>query len=422
MKLNVKAVLVTSLCAAMLPLSIWSAPIQEVDVTVYGKDLPEPLQKRMQASVTTVSNHLFVGKDTLEVESRQGEYEQVAHDIISRVLYGYTLEEIQLQVKERSHLHLVVKPFGDVIEHVEMTIDYGNLSEVGKELVNEDLKHVQLHVDQMLLGAPVEALDWMIPVTQMLLREELQGVLPEFTPQVVITGEEQAKVQIYLVPQGEIIRQTVTEIESRTLPTALFYSLKMGYDKKIKHLIGLPAAFVNRHESSIIDTVKADLANSSAVKRFGIDLEPSLYAGASTKLVIGASSDKYVVRGEGYLDMGRKDDSVGFKLHTGYLVHPRHELYVETEFLPESYEWNFYPSYSYRWTPETLLGYQYRLDDGEHRLWLRQSVGDRWHLRAQREFKAQKNEFALSYDIHSYMTLEYIFNSDDNWLRVIGHI
>ncbi len=98
MPLKTKNLVFAGFFAAMLPLSVWSAPITGVEVTVRGDALSPAMLKRMEAGIKTVSQHLLVGKDTEEVRARQEDYKQVATELIGRVLYGYTITDISLSL------------------------------------------------------------------------------------------------------------------------------------------------------------------------------------------------------------------------------------------------------------------------------------------------------------------------------------
>lgn len=406
------------------PLLIAAAPVTDIQVQLTGAagPLPPALARRMTASVTTISDHIFVGKDTEEISARKDAYEQAAGDIVNRVLYGYTVDHLSLEVGPVSTLYVTLRPYGATVEQVQVEMDYGNLPPLARQYVAEDIKNVKLQIDQILLGAPVDSLDWADAVTQSIIRSRLEDELPEFIPQVEVQGGVQTKVKVYLVPQGDIVRRTQTEIQSDTLPSTVFWTTKRYYNGYLAGFEGVPVAFLARHEKEILADITTSLEKSQAHKTFGVVMTPELHIGSNTELDIQANSDRYVIRGEGYLDMGHKDNTVGFRLHTGYNLGRGNELYLETEFYPDNYEWRFYPSYAYHLNENTSFGYQYNIKDHDSRLWVRQHFGSRWHIRAQRDLREKRNEFGLGYDIHSNLTLEYIFDNDDNWLRVIGHV
>lgn len=399
-------------------------PVESVTVTLSGsrQPLPAVLAKRMTAAVQTAADKLCVGADTEAVTAGEATYKKVTTDIIDRILYGYTVESLEITPGVNSHLDVRLRPYGQTIQSVAVSVEYGNLTPVAQEMVARDVAFVEPRIEQILLGAPLDSLDWASAVTSQLVRNELEGALPEFIPQVEITPGIQTKVKVYLIPQGAVIRHGSTEISSNTLPSTVFYATKRYYDDYLVGLEGVPVAFVARHESDLLNFIQQGLDNSRASQRFGITMKPTLQLGTDLLLKIQVDSSRYIVRAEGYLDMGTETDhNVGIKLFTG-IKQGKGDWYLETNFFPDDYKWAFYPSYAYHFTEDTTMAYQYNLSDKYSRIWLRQDIGARWHVRAQRDFEIKHNEFGLAYDLNNYLTLEYVVNEDDNWLRLIGYI
>lgn len=399
-------------------------PVESVTVTLSGsrQPLPAVLAKRMTAAVQTAADKLYVGADTEAVTAGEATYKKVTTDIIDRILYGYTVESLEITPGVNSHLDVRLRPYGQTIQSVAVSVEYGNLTPVAQEMVARDVAFVEPRIEQILLGAPLDSLDWASAVTSQLVRNELEGALPEFIPQVEITPGIQTKVKVYLIPQGAVIRHGSTEISSNTLPSTVFYATKRYYDDYLVGLEGVPVAFVARHESDLLNFIQQGLDNSRASQRFGITMKPTLQLGTDLLLKIQVDSSRYIVRAEGYLDMGTETDhNVGIKLFTG-IKQGKGDWYLETNFFPDDYKWAFYPSYAYHFTEDTTMAYQYNLFDKYSRMWLRQDIGARWHVRAQRDFEIKHNEFGLAYDLNNYLTLEYVVNEDDNWLRLIGYV
>lgn len=399
-------------------------PVESVTVTLSGsrQSLPAVLAKRMTAAVQTAADKLYVGADTEAVTAGEATYKKVTTDIIDRILYGYTVESLEITPGVNSHLDVRLRPYGQTIQSVAVSVEYGNLTPVAQEMVARDVAFVEPRIEQILLGAPLDSLDWASAVTSQLVRNELEGALPEFIPQVEITPGIQTKVKVYLIPQGAVIRHGSTEISSNTLPSTVFYATKRYYDDYLVGLEGVPVAFVARHESDLLNFIQQGLDNSRASQRFGITMKPTLQLGTDLLLKIQVDSSRYIVRAEGYLDMGTETDhNVGIKLFTG-IKQGKGDWYLETNFFPDDYKWAFYPSYAYHFTEDTTMAYQYNLSDKYSRMWLRQDIGARWHVRAQRDFEIKHNEFGLAYDLNNYLTLEYVVNEDDNWLRLIGYV
>lgn len=403
--------------------SVYGTPVQTVHVDLHSTTgtIPTALKARMVASIQGAATYMFQGKEDYHIKESLDAYTIATTDVVDRILYGYTVKTISMDVGESMLIHLALEPYGKVVQSLETKINYGNISPYGQSLMKTDLGSIQPRLEQMLLGASLDSLDWITPLAQKAVRTELEGALPEFTPQIDVVGGDTAKATVYLVPNGNSVSRTEVTIQSNTLPSVFFYTMRQYYEKKLRQLEGLPVSFVRRHQMMIEKEIQGELNKSRGVTQFGVTMIPTLEVGSETTLQIHVDSSKYILRGEGYLDMGRGVDSVGLRLYTG--VHDgTHDWYVETEFLPNRLEWSFKPSYGYQFTKETKIGYQYGVPNHHQYGIVQQNIGNRWNARYERDMTAKANEFALSYDVHEYLRLEYVWGDHDRWLRLIGRI
>lgn len=406
-------------------LTVYAAPISTVDVMIQGTGghaLPAPLQKRMEVGMQAANKHILLGKDTEEISMQLLSYEQVEREVASRLLYGYHVTDLRIRPGAVTQVAVEVEPYGEVVQEIDLQLDYGNLSPLAVSLLQEDLQKATERAQEMLLGAPLDAMDWLEAVVQTSMREALHDRVPEFTVKIEVKPGTRSMLKIYMIPQGETVRKTEVNVVSDTLPTSIFWNTKKYFENRLAELEGLPVAFVGRHVPTLQQRIQEELNSSSAVKRFHVDMRPEVFAGNTTKLVIHANSDKYVVQAEGRLDMGKKERNVSLLLHTGVMLTPKHEVYLQTEFYPEDYTWKFLPSYQYHITKATDFAYQYDIKEKDHRIRLEQSLNDVWYIKAQRTWRAKENEFTVGYHIHPYLSAEYILNSDEYWFRLIGHI
>ena len=403
--------------------SVYGTPVQTVHVDLHSTTgtIPTALKARMVASIQGAATYMFQGKEDFHIKESLDGYTIATTDVVDRILYGYTVKTISMDVGESMSIHLALEPYGKVVQSLETKINYGNISPYGQSLMKTDLGSIQPRLEQMLLGASLDSLDWITPLAQKAVRTELEGALPEFTPQIDVVGGDTAKATVYLVPNGNSVSRTAVTIQSNTLPSVFFYTMRQYYEKKLRQLEGLPVSFVRRHQMMIEKEIQGELNKSRGVTQFGVTMIPTLEVGSETTLQIHVDSSKYILRGEGYLDMGRGVDSVGLRLYTGVHDGP-HDWYVETEFLPNRLEWSFKPSYGYQFTKETKIGYQYGLPNHHQYGIVQQNIGNRWNARYERDMTAKANEFALSYDVHEYLRLEYVWGDHDRWLRLIGRI
>ncbi len=403
--------------------STYGATIQTVHVDLHTTTgaIPKALESRMVASIQGAATYMYQGKEDYQIRESLQAYENATMDVVDRIIYGYTVKTISMDVGEALHIHLTLEPYGNVVQSLETTVNYGNISSYGQSLIDEDLGNVKPRLEQILLGASLDSLDWIAPLVQKSVRNDLEGALPEFTPQIDVVGGDTVKVTLYLVPNGSSVSRTAVAIQSDTLPSVFFYTMRQYYEKKLRQLEGLPVSFVRRHQRMIEKEIQVELNKSRGTTQFDVTMIPTLEVGTETTLKIHVTSSKYILQGEGYLDMGRGEDSVGLRLYTGIHDGP-HDWYVETEFLPNRLEWSFKPSYGYQFTKDTKIGYLYGLPSHHQYGIVQQTIGNRWNARYERDMTAKTNEFALSYDVHEYLRLEYVWGDHDRWLRLIGRI
>ncbi|WP_276789247.1 hypothetical protein [Veillonella magna] len=411
------------MCIAAIPTYTMAETIHRVHVTIEpaGGSIPSGVMKRMQAGIQAAAEHIYVGKDSHAITSQSESYRQITADIVDRILYGYNVRQLTVAPGSTTELHLSLAPYGNTVTSVTTTVEYGTLSSEARQLVKRDMDGIDARAEQLLLGLPLDSLDWASTVAQQTIRDELAGRLPEFAVQTVVHPGVETQVTIYVIPQGAAVRKGHAEVVSNTLPAAVFWSTKREFDQYAEAMVGMPVAFVARHVPDINEEMQMKLNRSRAVTQFGISMAPKVQAGEDVTVLITADSSRYIARGEAYLDAGRSEKNVGLRLYAG-VRQGKGSWYMEADFYPEDYSWNIFPSYKYAITEDTALTYQYNISDSAGRLRLDQALGGRWNARLQHDFKPNRNELGVSYDVHSYLTLEYVWAEHDNWLRVIGRI
>jgi len=410
-----------------------AAPVTHVTVQLTSAEAPIPLlvQKRIAASIQTVGNHVFLDKDDAEINASADSYKRVVDDIINRVLIGYTVDDINISAGPDTIMAVRVRPWGDTIHTVNVTVDYGSLPSMGVQMAAGDLHDIQPMVENLLIGLPVDSLDWANGVVKSVLENELIGMLPEFYPHIVITPGIHTEVQIYLMPQLPVIRNVNVILDAENLPKVIFLNTRKNIEQKYAGLEGLPITFVRRHERDILTDLQKTLAKQWVIKQYKLRVIPTVAIGENLEIHLKSETDFYDIQAGAYIDMNRNDkyhnrnisdEHTVIMAHVGRKVGQHHEFFTEVEFKPSSVKWDFIPGYFYRWGKTTTLGYQFETEDTSNHLWLKQNLGSRWGIRYDRDLTNRDNEFGLSYKLHEYVSLEYIVSDHDRWLRVIGYL
>lgn len=390
---------------------------------VSGTQPPPPrIAKRMAASVATIGEHVMLGHTIGEVSEAKASYERIVKEVFDRILVGYYVEQVTITPGPETMITMEVSPWGDVIREVELDVDYGNMSSEIAALVRKDMGDIEDKVSNVLVGLPVDAVDWAGGVSKSLIQEQLAAQLPEFRANMEVSGGTKTIVKLSLVPAGATIQEVRISLRSRTIPNILLGEVRPALEDATQSLIGLPVAFVERHNDYFTAKIAATAASHHLARTYGLSITPSLNPGATTEVSVQADTNKYKIWLEGYLDMGRRDHDSSARLHAGKFIGDRDEAFMEINFIPGSVTWQFVPGWSHRIGYNTQAGFKYNLSDKDVVVHLYQPLGRDWSLRAERTPRTGYNEIGLRYKIHDYVSVEYIFTDDNKWLRLVGNL
>lgn len=395
--------------------------IQVVVETKSGQVLPTKIKARMQASIYTISDNVLMGHPVQEIAENRMSYEKIVREVFERILMGYSVQQVTINPGVHTTIDVVVYPWQNTIENVILDVEVNGAATDVKNLILSDLSGLREVLDALLIGLPVDAVDWSHGVLKNTLNEELNARLPEYQAGFDINSGSTTTVKLLLYPQGEVIRDVNISLRSETIPNLLLLKFRPHMQEKAQNLIGLPVTFVQRHAAYFSDELSQHLNFDKNFRKFGIHADIKMEIANNSDIVVKADTDKYRISLEGYLDMGQEEDNTSLKLHTGKMISPRSEVFVETELLPHQMKWAFYPGLGYDVTPRLSVGLKYNTSEQENILWAKQKIAKSWLLRLEHTPRREFNEFALRYDLDELVGVEYVINDDDHWLRLVGY-
>ena len=421
------------ICAALMALLLLAWPggaaaepatVESVAASVYAGDAPPPSRviKRMEQSVLTVADHVLTGRKVADVTAGKPEYEKVIREVFERVLVGYSVQDVTIAPGAVTHVTVRIQPWGDVVRDVTVEPDLGGVSPQVGELIVKDMAGIEDKVGQVLIGLPVDAVDWAGGVSKSVIREILAAQLPEFRANLEIVPGPITTVKVLLTPVGPLVQDARVTIRSRTFPNFLLLAARPVVEEAAQPLRGLPVAFVERHGNYFRDRLTRVATGHAIADRYGLTMSSVLKPGVDTELVISAETSKYNISVEGFLEIGRKQDDTSARLHVGRFVGKRDELFMEVTLIPRSVTWQFVPGWGHRLGARTEIGTKYDIRNEEGLLWLRQDLDGNWALRLERNPVRGVNELAIRYKLHEFLSAEYIFTTNENWLRLVGNL
>ncbi len=383
---------------------------------------PARIAKRMTNSVVAVGEHVLLGKTVSDVTEKQAAYEKVVQEVFDRVLVGYMVQGVSIQPGTQTGIAITLVPWGDIVRDISVEVDYGAMPAASAGLVRQDMGDVSEKVRNLLVGLPIDAVDWAGSMSKTLLHEYLEAQLPDFRTGIEIIAGPVTTVKISLLPQGPVVQDVQVSLRSKTIPNVLLLTARPDVEATAGELRGLPVSFVERHLAYFASRIQQKASQLPAVRRYELALTPVLEPGRETKVVLDAETDRYKITLEGHLDMGRQRDNTAAQLHVGKFLNKRDEAYMEVVFFPSQIAWQFKPGVFHRFGTNTNIGMKYNITDNQAVLCLNQPLSHDWSLRLERTPASGQTEIGFRYRLHDFISMEYIITNHDNWLRLIGDL
>lgn len=414
------------LASATLPMRAEASAIENINVnlSVSEGDLPPQVEKRINASISSIGNRIFIGKDSSSFQLNDGEYNKVLADIINRVVIGYVVSDLNVSYGETTAISVSLQPVGKMIHHVQTVIDYGNLTPEASRYVKEETRDVPVLMNNLLVGLPVDSVGWAESVSQSAGRDFLKQILPEFQANFEVESGEDTKVKIYLIPQGKIVRSAGLTFEKTTIPRLLMLRAAEKTEQSLKNLEGLPVDFVARNQERISREMNDILQKDSFIKKYEIITDTRLVPGENIELFVNALTDHWIIRTEVWMDAGRDgNENTSFEGMVGHYLGSNDVVFGEARFYPGPVEWDIYGGWYHHFDSFMDIGYKYNFSENENHVFGVIPLGNKFALRYDRNFKNREDEFGFSYKIYNYMTLEYVYNNEDGkWLRLVANL
>jgi len=413
------------ICFILLPGIVKASDevVEKVTVSIAASPVPPSrIGKRMETSVATVGEQMLVGRNIYDINASKASYEKLIKEIFDRVLVGYSVQSVNVVPDSNTVIQVAIAPWGEVVHDVTLETDFGTLSPEIINLIKKDIGNIEAQVNEVFIGLPIDAVDWAGGVSKILIREILADQLPEFRVNFEIIPGGHTVVKLSLTPIGPTVQDVHVSLRSKTIPNLLLAVARPVVDQTSKSLMGLPVAFIQRHQDYFTDRLNMATGQQSIAKRYALKVTPMIYAATDTEIALDVETTEYKLFIEGYMDMGRSKDNTSFQFHAGKFVSKRDEIFMELHFIPNRVVWQFIPGWGHKIGTSTTAGFKYDSSDKREIVWLQQDVNRNISLRLERTPAAGKGLFAVRYKMHDFLSAEYIFTQEDKWLRLIGNL
>lgn len=419
-----KALLIAAMTNFLSLQQAFSMPVENVRVTVcdINGSTSAPLLDKMSDSMSIVAQQLLVGRDTENIVSLQQEYKDLFAEIGDRALTGYTVERTQFDIGADTDIVFYIAPWSSTINDVEIDLQFSGIEPQTAKFMEQRIPALKDDLRRTITGASADAKDWAGGILRKIVRSEIEKALPEFKAAVDLVQEgDTTVVQVIIYPVGQLIGDIRYEMRSETVPNILLNRLKLKYLDECEKLRGLPVSYLQRHKQEYEEYLSGQLAAESEIRQYNLKPRIMIEPGADTEIEILLSSDEYKIWFEGYGDIGRGEDNLSGKAHIGKFISERDEVFGEAGVILDHVQWNFGVGYTRYWG-KSSWSYTRRIPYGDNAYKLEYTLSNKWRLRAEHFSGDNRNEYAVRYRIHEYLSAEYVYGGDEFYLRMIGNL
>ena len=413
------------LALMLLPTSGFAAPIEQVRVQIQdaGHHASDALLARMTASIQVVAEQLLLDREIAQIAGAKADYSSLLQEVADRVLTGYQVERVSLNIDRTTQVSVYLSPWGKVIENVQVDIRFSDVDDNMAGELLQKMPQLQAQIKNTVLGASVDATDWAGGVLRQMIRADVAAALPDFRAAIDLSRKEDNKavVQVVIYPVGKLIQNVRLEIMSDNMPNILFLETNNIFSKEVNNLRGLPVQYVRDNLESVRQKLLVVLKQQKAVKLYGIVPTLIIVPGADTIVKAQLNSPRYKVWFEGYGDVGRNGHNISGVAHIGKYISGADEIFAEASVIVNPTEWDVSPGYM-RKLGDASIGYSRRISAGENDYKFEYKFSPKWKIRIEHFSGPNSNEFGLRYRIHEFLSTEYVYSRDKTYFRIVGNL
>ena len=407
-----------------LPTVVFAAPIEQVQVKIQdaGHHVGDTLLARMTASIQVVAEQLLLDREIDQIEKSKADYSNLLQEVTDRVLTGYQVEKVNLNLGRMTQVNIALSPWGKVIEDVQVDIRFSDVDDHMAGELLQKMPQLQTQIKNTVLGASVDATDWAGGVLRQMIRADVSVALPNFRAAVDLSRQEdKAVVQVVIYPVGKLVQNVHLEIMSDNMPNILFLDTKNIFGREVNNLRGLPIQYINDNLESVRQRLLTVLRQQKAVKLYGIVPTLTIIPGADTIVEAQLDSPRYKVWFEGYGDVGRDEHNISGVAHIGKYISGADEIFAEASVVVNPTKWDFSPGYM-RKLGNVSIGYSRRISAGENDYKFEYKFSPKWKVRIEHFSGPDNNEVGIRYRIHEFLSTEYVYSRDKTYFRIVGNL
>lgn len=393
------------------------------EVAADGEALPPTVRVRMEKSVAAISSQIIEGKAIASYEGRRAADEETIREVFDKVLVGYSVTDVAIEPDEETHVRVTLAPWAERVEAVEVEVSVDGVSPVIGKMAKEDLRGVDTVFRKSLEGLPMAAVDWTNGVLKESLNAYMSEHLPEFRADFDVDTARRTHVALTVYPKMPVVRTIDLAMRSDTIANFALLEKRSVLQAKADEMLGVPVAFVARHEKEFARGMEEVLDASGEFRTLGLKTHATIAAGEQTSVMSRSDTSRYRLRLEGWSDIGRRSadgNDITFRAHAGAMLSAADEIFVQADVLPQNFDWGWEAAYERRVFPGVFASIRYDMREHAWTTGVRAVPLPRVEVRWEYRRADHTGEAGLSYRLHDFLRAELVRDSSGGWLRLIG--
>ena len=393
------------------------------EVAADGEALPPTVRVRMEKSVAAISSQIIEGKAIASYEGRRAADEETIREVFDKVLVGYSVTDVAIEPGEETHVRVTLAPWAERVEAVEVEVSVDGVSPVIGKMAKEDLRGVETVFRKSLEGLPMAAVDWTNGVLKESLNAYMAEHLPEFRADFDVDTARRTHVALTVYPKMPVVRTIDLAMRSDTIANFALLEKRSVLQAKADEMLGVPVAFVARHEKEFARGMEEVLDASGEFRTLGLKTHATIAAGEQTSVMSRSDTSRYRLRLEGWGDVGRRSadgNDITFRAHAGAMLSAADEIFVQADVLPQDFDWGWEAAYERRVFPGVFASIRYDMREHAWTTGVRAVPLPRVEVRWEYRRADHTGEAGLSYRLHDFLRAELVRDSSGGWLRLIG--
>jgi hypothetical protein len=340
--------------------------------------------------------------------------EELLRVVADKLLLGYSVESVSFRGQDEIVMRLRA---ARTPPDWTISITAPSLSPPVDGWFASDVKGLAEEISSLMDGVPMEALSW----GDLDLKNEVERLsaprLPGWRVALMVRNAVDGSVilDVSFVPEQPLTLAVNTKINSSSIPAILHSNLKDDIMKGFAPVIGIPVAWLEKHEGDLaslgsdilrdeplVAISKAEpvvTAETGAVSAVDVELESRRYAGRLWMAVYAGAEDRY--------------PEIGVHLGRRIKILPRWDMELYGELILQVNDWELEKRLGLRWPiwRNIWVGGEWSdLDD----LWWGRMDFESWARRpyAWLRYSEEKDlNVAVGYHINDYISIELLYDS-----------